>query len=71
MKSTTLKTDGMHCSSCSMLIEMTVQDLPGVASVKADYAKGTTSVEFDPALVSVDRIAAAIVEAGYTAAPAA
>jgi copper chaperone CopZ len=71
MESIVLKTGGMHCSSCSMLIEMTVQDLPGVRAAKADYGSGVTRVDFDPAAISVDRIVAAIVEAGYSAALAA
>jgi copper chaperone CopZ len=67
MASTELNTTGMHCGSCSMLIQMTVEDLPGVESVKADYGSGRTHVEFDPAIVSVEQIVAAIVEAGYGA----
>lgn len=67
MKSIDLNTGGMHCGSCSMLIQMSVEDLPGVASAQADYASGRTHVEFDPDQISVDEIIAAIVEAGYTA----
>ena len=67
MASIDLRTDGMHCGSCSMLIEMTVGDLVGVSSVKADFASGITHVEFDPALVTVDEISKAITEAGYVA----
>jgi len=69
MASIDLKTDGMHCASCSMLIDMTVGDLAGVSSVKADFASGITHVEFDAAIVDVPRIVAAIAEAGYTAVP--
>lgn len=71
MQSILLTTGGMHCGSCSMLIEMTVEELPGISSVKADYGKGTTRVDFDPAVISTDEIMAAIVAAGYTAAIAA
>ena len=69
MTSVDLKTDGMHCGSCSMLIEMSVGDLLGVSLAKADFASGKTHVEFDPALVSVDQIVKAITEAGYSAQP--
>ena len=62
-----LKTGGMHCSSCSMLIDMTVGDLPGVASAQSDYAKGKTRVEYDPTQISPDEIITAIEQAGYTA----
>ena len=67
MATVDLKTGGMHCSSCSMLIEMTLDELPGVSSASADYRSGVARVEFDPAVVSVDRIIAAVIEAGYTA----
>jgi len=67
MESIVLKTGGMHCGSCSMLIEMTVDDLPGIGSVKADYGNGTTAVEFNPRLVSIEQIVTAIKDAGYTA----
>lgn len=65
MQTIDLNTGGMHCGSCSMLIQMTVEDLPGVSSAKADYASGRTHVEFDSGEVSVDAIIAAIVGAGY------
>jgi Cu+-exporting ATPase len=71
MASIDLKAGGMHCSSCSMLIEMTLGDLPGVSSASADYVEGTAHVDFDPATVSIDEIVAAIRDAGYTAEVAA
>jgi len=67
MKTLKLKTDGMHCPSCSMLIEMNVSDLPGVESVRSSHADGTTVVTYDPDAVDVDRITAEIRAAGYDA----
>lgn len=64
---TTLETSGMHCKSCAMLIEMTVGELPGVASVKADVDAGETTVTYDPDLVDVDTVIGEIVKAGYGA----
>lgn len=66
MESIDLITGGMHCGSCSMLIQMSVEELPGVASAKADYASGRTRVAFDAAEVSATEIIAAIQDAGYT-----
>ncbi len=68
---TELKTTGMHCGSCAMLIDMTVGDLNGVDSVKTEYANGTTIVTYDSDAVSLDAIIAAIRSAGYDAEPAA
>lgn len=66
MESIDLITGGMHCGSCSMLVQMSVEDLPGVASARADYASGRTHVEFNPDDVSRAEIIAAIQEVGYT-----
>lgn len=69
MQTIELKTGGMHCGSCSMLIQLSVEDLPGVEEVRADYGTARTSVRFDPALVSAERIMDAIREAGYSVEP--
>ena len=64
---TTLKTTGMHCRSCSMLVDMTLDDLDGVEESETDYVSGDTKVRFDPEKVSVDEIILAIRSAGYEA----
>lgn len=66
-----IATTGMHCNSCSMLIEMSVSELAGVATVKADVATGTTAVTYDPAVTDVETILGAIRAAGYGAEVAA
>lgn len=63
----TFATTGMHCPSCSMLIQMDVGDLPGVTSVHADHRTGTTEVTYDEATVTPDDIVETIVKAGYGA----
>lgn len=70
MKTAVLKVSGMHCSSCSMLVTMNLEDLPGIGSVECDHATGRTVVEFDDSQVSIDEISKTIAEAGYTAEPA-
>lgn len=67
MTTTTFKTSGMHCPSCSMLIEMDVADLPGVDSVSASHADGTTRVSYDESVVDAQAIVKAIKHAGYDA----
>lgn len=62
-----LKTTGMHCGSCAMMIKMTLEDLPGVSAAASEYASGVTEVTFDNDLLSQDQIVAAIVAAGYGA----
>lgn len=60
-------TTGMHCHSCSMLIQLSVSDLPGVLGVSADSANGLTEVTYDPDQVTPDEIVQEIVKAGYGA----
>lgn len=66
-KTVKFKTTGMHCPSCSMLIQMSVSDLDGVESVTSDHVTGETSVTFDADKVSVAAIIAEIQKAGYGA----
>lgn len=58
---------GMHCTSCSKLIEMTLGEMEGVSSVSVDYEGGKGRIEYDPAVVSRDDIATAVGSIGYEA----
>lgn len=60
-------TTGMHCPSCSMVIQMDLGDLDGVSSVTSDHRTGVTEVTYDDSLTGPDQIIAAIVKAGYGA----
>ena len=60
-----LKIKGMHCVSCALSIDNTLEDLPGVTSVNTNYARAIPQVIFDPQQVVVDQIQAAILELGY------
>jgi len=59
-----LKISGMHCVSCSMLIEGELEDM-GVQA-KANYAKQLVEVTFDEKKTKEESIAAAIQKLGYT-----
>jgi copper chaperone CopZ len=63
---------GMHCSSCGLLIDETVEELPGVASAATDVRAGRTLVCLTPdATLDASTIIDAIAELGYSAVPAA
>ncbi|HET6498657.1 MAG TPA: cation transporter [Coriobacteriia bacterium] len=66
-KTVRLSTAGMHCGSCTMLIDMTLSDLPGVHAVKTEYASGITTVTCDPDQVTEDDLIAAVRSVGYAA----
>ena len=67
---TTLVVTGMHCASCSILIDETLEELPGVVSASTDLRRETTTVEYDPARTNLTTIADEIIKLGYTARPA-
>ena len=67
MSTVNINTTGTHCSSCSMLIEMSVADLPGVGEVKTPKGDGIVSVTYDASKISAEAIAEEIRKAGYGA----
>jgi len=66
----TWQVSGMRCSSCSILIDENVEDLEGVTSSSTSLKKEVTTVTFDTSRCDPAQIAAAIIGAGYQAAPA-
>lgn len=62
-----LRTTGLHCQSCSMLVQMELEELDGVETAVADFGTGMTEVVYDPDTVSVDSLVNAVVAAGYGA----
>ena len=62
----TLKLSGLHCTSCAVNIDLSLEDIKGVIESKTNYAKSETSVEFDPKVVSLGKINSVIKELGYT-----
>jgi copper chaperone CopZ len=67
MVTITIDTTGTHCPSCSMLIEMSVDELDGVSAVRASHADGTAEVTYDPDVIDAETIAQTIRQAGYGA----
>lgn len=62
----TLLVNDMHCSNCAMKIESLEDELAGVKSIAASYAKGRVVVEFDELQVSLTEIVDGIKRKGYT-----
>lgn len=67
MKKVTLKLKGMHCTSCSVLIDTVLEELPGVKSSKTSYAEQKVELEFDPAKSTIPQFISAIKVEGYEA----
>jgi len=62
-----LDISGMHCASCSLLIDDTLEDLLGVTSSQTNLRKKRCEVSFDSEQISLDTIIVEIKELGYTA----
>lgn len=60
-----LKVDGMHCASCALLIEEELEELDGVAEVKASYPRQQAKVVFDEARIDLLAILKTIGDLGY------
>lgn len=65
-KSISLRIDGMHCTSCSMNIDGELEDTKGVISATTSYPKSTTEVEYDPEIISEEKVKKVIEGLGYT-----
>lgn len=60
-----LAIEGMTCASCSAAVERTTKKLAGVKSAVVNLATNRAAFEYDPSLVKLSEIKAAIVKAGY------
>jgi len=65
----TYQITGMTCGHCVSAVTAEISALPGVRDVEIDLKAGTATVTSEPAL-TVDRVAAAVDEAGYELAAA-
>ncbi|MQA03886.1 MAG: heavy metal transporter [Streptosporangiales bacterium] len=59
--------EGMHCGSCGMLIDETLEDLNGVLRASTSLRTRRSIVEADPVKCQPEDVIAAITTAGYTA----
>ncbi len=59
---------GMHCAVCVANVERALtNNLPGVTAASVNLATESATVSYDPEAVSLERIAAAVDQAGYRA----
>jgi len=65
LKKIKIKIEGIHCSSCKILIETEVNILAGVNNVKVDAQTGNCEVEFDDEKVSLSEIFRTIQKLNY------
>ncbi len=57
------KIEGMHCTSCAMMIEGELEDIG--ANAKCSYATQTLEVEFESEKITENDLQIAVEKAGY------
>ena len=65
MTKKTLKIQGMTCNHCAMRVAKALKAVPGVQDANVDLAKSEAAVAYDEASVTAEKLATAVVEAGY------
>jgi copper chaperone CopZ len=61
------RVDGMHCGSCSLLIDDALEDLPGVSGSHTELKAGRSTVQLDATLTAPRQVIDTITGLGYTA----
>lgn len=62
-----LRINGMHCSSCELLIERTAVKVDGILSATASYATSTAKIVYDPDRIDESELPGVLNLAGYRA----
>ena len=62
-----LSISGMHCASCSLLVDDALEDLAGVHAADTRYATGEAIIQYDSQEVTEDQLIATISDLGYVA----
>lgn len=65
MKEINIKTKGMHCRSCELLVEQDLKGISAVSNVKADWKQQTVHVVFDETKTDIDQIGQRIQKLGF------
>src|SRR5690349_2395596 len=65
MSSTTLDIEGMTCASCVGRVQKALSRVDGVAEASVNLATETATVSYDPGLITLDQLTAAVAKAGY------
>lgn len=60
-----IKTKGMHCTSCEMLLKDSLEELEGVSNIEASSKTGIVSVDFDETKITENKIIKTIKQEGY------
>ncbi|MCL4384645.1 heavy-metal-associated domain-containing protein [Patescibacteria group bacterium] len=62
----TYRVNDMHCPSCPKIIQMNLEETPGVSSVQASLETKKVTIEYDPTAVKPEQLSQVIKDTGYT-----
>ena len=60
-----IKVDGMHCNSCVLAVQNSLEDVEGIMKANADLDSGIVKLELDSDNVSSEDINEAVKEVGF------
>ncbi|MDY7016594.1 MAG: heavy metal translocating P-type ATPase, partial [Cyanobacteriota bacterium] len=69
METLHLQVKGMRCASCVSAVERVIEGVPGVEACNVNFSLEQATVRYNAQQTNGDRIARAVVEAGYSAHP--
>lgn len=69
LRTTVFAVQNMTCPLCPVTVKTAMEGVSGVQAVTIDFDAKTATVVYNPAVATVDAIAAASTNAGYPAAP--
>lgn len=67
MKKTTLEIKGMHCASCSTLVNNALNKTDGVNKANVNIATNKATIEFDDTKIDVNKLVQVVKNKGYSA----
>jgi Cu+-exporting ATPase len=60
-----LKLSGLHCTSCALNIDSTLEETPGIIESSTSYAKSETKIIYTPEKITPTQIKKIIQKIGY------
>ena len=69
MEKTVINVDGMSCNHCVQAITKALAALSGIVSSEISLESGTVTVEYDPGITDINKIAGEINNQGYDVLP--
>lgn len=66
MQTTIIKIKGMHCASCSNIIEKTIKKVPGVESIQVNFGTEAAQITYDSSKADINSLSKKIEPLGYS-----